>query len=87
VVGYSFGDEHINGILAQAIRQDKEMKLLWISPNAKKSVVKEKLGLSITAQKQIEIMEMTAKIFFNKKLKLNILSDLFPKEEDNELWS
>ncbi len=87
VVGYSFGDEHINGILSQALKQDKEMKLLWVSPNAKKSVVKEKLGLSIAAQKQIETMQMTAKIFFNKQLKLNTLSDLFPKEADNEFWS
>ena len=86
-VGYSFADQHINGILAQAINQDKKMKLLWVSPDARKSLVKEKLGLSENAKRQIETMEMTAKIFFDKKLKLNTLSDLFPKEEDNELWS
>lgn len=87
VVGYSFGDEHINGILSQALKQDKEMKLLWVSPNAKKSVVKEKLGLSIIAQRQIETKEMTAKVFFDKQLELKTFSDLFPREDDNEFWS
>lgn len=86
-VGYSFADQHINGILAQAINQDKKMKLLWVSPDARKSLVKEKLGLSENAKRQIETMEMTARIFFDEKLKLSTLSDLFPKEEDNELWS
>ncbi|NJO94012.1 MAG: hypothetical protein HC820_06005 [Hydrococcus sp. RM1_1_31] len=32
VIGYSFGDEHVNGIIGQALANDKEKKILSVSP-------------------------------------------------------
>lgn len=44
-IGYGFRDEHINGILEQALKNDRERKLLIISPDADK--LREKFpGLS-----------------------------------------
>ena len=33
-IGYSFRDQHVNGILHQAIRTDRDKKILIVSPNA-----------------------------------------------------
>ena len=86
VVGYSFGDDHINGILSQALKQDRGMKIIWVSPSARKSIVRERLSLSIAAQKQIEVFEKTAKEFFLKNLKLETFSSFFPERIDDDLW-
>ena len=38
-IGYSFRDEHINGILTQALRTDKDRKIVIVSPNASKEII------------------------------------------------
>jgi SIR2-like domain len=37
-IGYSFRDEHINGIITQALRHDRSRVLLAVSPSASTSV-------------------------------------------------
>jgi hypothetical protein len=37
-IGYSFRDEHINGIITQALRNDPSRVLLAVSPNASSSI-------------------------------------------------
>jgi hypothetical protein len=37
-IGYSFRDEHINGIITQALRNDRSRVLLAVSPNASESI-------------------------------------------------
>ncbi len=37
-IGYSFRDEHINGIISQALNLDKDRKLLIVSPNSKEII-------------------------------------------------
>jgi hypothetical protein len=37
-IGYSFRDEHINGIITQALRHDRSRVLLAVSPNASETI-------------------------------------------------
>lgn len=84
VVGYSFGDEHINGILSQALKHNIEMKLLFVSPGAEKNYVKTRLGLK--NKSQIEISEKRANEFFANELKLIKISELFLETDKDDLW-
>jgi len=80
-VGYGFADEHINGILSQSLNNDKDRKLLVISPwqsddNAVESI-KNILGIEST--NNISHQDMTAKKFFNETLSLDTLNQIFPE--------
>jgi hypothetical protein len=90
VVGYGFRDEHINGILCQALRANTEKQLLavmWggtaIGDDAvhqfKESVTNE---LGLESDKQVNIIVSNAKDFLREKLSLATVSQLFPPEEE-----
>lgn len=86
VIGYSYSDAHINGILSQALRQDKERRILSISPQ--KDIKDDLLRiLNQKPKKKIEIREMGAKEFFNNSLKLETLESIFPDKTTDEIWS
>ena len=85
-VGYGFNDHHINGILQQSLRQDKERKLLAvIGPSNESTITDEKNRISklLKAKKeQVEIRACGAKKFLDSGLTIASLSKLFPSEED-----
>jgi hypothetical protein len=88
-VGYSFGDEHINKIIQQALSLNKERLLLSISPfkdsDSKESVRKQQEEvarmLNHRNTEQIACRSFHANQFMLEKLKLDYLGDLFPQEE------
>jgi len=80
VIGYGFADEHINGLLSQALKQDKARKILYISKSRDKSYVAFKLKCG---EDQIIVEEYKAKEFFEKKLNLKELEPYFPEVEDD----
>jgi len=77
-IGYSFNDEHINGILKQAIIKDNSKKIISIQPltkseNANQSEIddeKEKLcvKLGLNCFKNIIVVNRTAKIFLENEI-------------------
>ena len=82
-IGYGFNDEHINGILRQALRQDAKRKLLAVvgpgdKPTAKKRIVNQ---LDVT-DSQVEASTNGAKEFLENHLTLDALAELFPVESD-----
>ena len=85
-IGYGFNDDHINGILQQSLRQDRDRKLLAVlRPDDEKFACKEKQRLvkQLTAQEdQIISKACGAKKFLDKYLNLEFLGSLFPPEED-----
>ena len=85
-IGYGFNDDHINGILQQSLRQDRNRKLLAVlRPDDEKFACKEKQRLvkQLTAQEdQIISKACGAKKFLDKYLNLEFLGSLFPPEED-----
>jgi hypothetical protein len=94
-LGYGFGDEHINGILAQALRASKHKRLcalVWFGSNLTEAAraervaefrkqIEKQLELSPNAE-QLVIKVYGAKEFLEKHFTLEAMANLFPKEEE-----
>ena len=85
-IGYGFNDEHINGILQQSLRQDRERKLLAvIGPVNETTATQEKKRISeqLEAKEgQIEAQVCGAEEFLGSGLTIDSLSKLFPSEKE-----
>jgi SIR2-like domain len=90
-IGYSFSDDHINGIIMQAISNNPEKKILCVSParkdedkkyaeQKKREDVRRKLNLN--EGKQIEIHLEGAKSFMENSLNIEYLKSFFPPDDD-----
>jgi hypothetical protein len=64
VIGYSFNDAHINGIITQALSLDSNRKLLVVVPKPKKSDIQNKLKWS-DKNDQIKLKNAKAREFLN----------------------
>lgn len=84
IIGYGFGDEHINGIVTQALKQDDTRKILLIAKNKDKEFVAKKLNLDNT--NQIIIEKYNAKEYLEKKLTINQLYKYFQEKKDDKFW-
>jgi len=92
-IGYGFIDEHVNGIIGQALNNDAEMKLLWVAPvfavedkkaevmAAEVGKVEKALQLNIADGSKVIRRDATAAEFMTKLLKVDELASLFPEEE------
>ena len=81
-VGYSFADEHINGILGQALAADPKKKILAVSPedvNRHHADISSRLKRPSDTD-QIVCRAMKAKEFFDTTLSVKMLSKVFPEE-------
>ena len=82
-VGYGFSDEHINGILGQALRQNCERKLLAVigpgDPCAAKDVIVTRLDVQET---QVLVKASKASEFLENDLTIPALAMHFPIESD-----
>lgn len=93
VIGYGFGDEHINGILAQALRdQSKRMVVAsWLgdfADEARREGAKKELQKYIAGQmnlspddQRVILFPMKARDFLSDALKLEQLKSYFPPQE------
>jgi hypothetical protein len=89
VVGYGFRDDHINGILCQALRANSEKQLLAVMWDGRstgdesisrfRNLVTTQLG--IEADKQVHIVVSSAKDFLGEQLSIAAVSKVFPPEE------
>ena len=80
IIGYGFGDEHINGLLSQALKQDRNRKIFYVSKSNDENFVMTKLSCNSA---QIIIEKYNAKEFFEKKLQLYEFETHFPEMEDD----
>lgn len=82
-VGYSFSDEHINGILGQALASDPSKRLLAVAPCTDETeealMIEEALK---RADNQVVCRNLKAREFFEAELSLESLAGVFPAEED-----
>ena len=81
-VGYGFSDEHINGILGQALRQNPDRKLLAVTGPRDEKTAKI-IATRLTVQEpQVLLNPTKASEFFQKDLSIGALAGLFPIEDD-----
>ena len=82
-IGYGFSDDHINGILGQALRQNHERKLLAVTGPVDSKGTKERIATRLDAQDaQVIVRETKASEFLEKGLSIAALGELFPIESD-----
>lgn len=95
-VGYGFGDEHVNGILGQALRGREDKRLVVVAPVPKRvGATEEEQKKAIDERRQwiasrlqfdgkqssvLVVIDQTAKQFFESGLNLSAMSSFFPKE-------
>jgi hypothetical protein len=88
VIGYGFGDTHINKILTQGIRDDINRQLLVVSNceecdlDKKAQEIATKLDLANSEREQIGIHSGTAKQFLGTGDLANLLLTKIPKSPD-----
>jgi hypothetical protein len=80
-IGYSFADEHINALISQSLKQNKNMKLLSVLLEHDNIKVNELLSVP---HNKIILKDLKAKEFFKNHLTLKFLSDLYPKTNNND---
>lgn len=89
-VGYGFGDEHINGILGQALNSSTDKVLLSIAPVPEDKSgeelaqeIERTLGVRHPDQRQVKCWGLTAEQFIRQRLDVRHLSnELFPVEAE-----
>lgn len=85
-IGYGFGDEHINGIIQQALRTDSKRRILCITKADDKFWDEKQNQICRSINKvnrdQIIMWNMSAKSFLETRLSINELNQLIPEEEN-----
>lgn len=85
-VGYGFEDEHINGIIGQALRDDPERRLLSVAPLSATSKQSEMIATVLgVSEDQIVRVESGARDFMTNELTIDALTGYFPEVEPNLL--
>jgi len=82
-VGYSFADEHINGIISQALNGDHSRKVLVIGPtdDIEERVDQISKILKVNSTENIVLWNCGAKEFLENRLSVEGLSEFFPNDE------
>lgn len=84
-IGYGFGDEHINGIIRQALKRDSKRRILCVSPIEGKEetrINEIRSLLDLGDSNQIILKTMAAKKFMEEELLIAQLEKEIPLEED-----
>jgi hypothetical protein len=85
-IGYGFGDEHINGILGQALRQDRERKLLSVTAPGtadEEAAARDRIAQLLQApDSQVHTTARGASNFLQEDLSIDYLAALVPDDED-----
>ena len=80
IIGYGFVDEHINGIISQALKSNTNRKIFCVGKNIDEDYIKKQLSIENTTQ--ISVKENSAKDFFTKELEIELFEQLFPNDKD-----
>lgn len=93
VVGYSFSDDHVNGLIGQAVTRSKNLKVLVIAPvsedkkNSEHQRISQKkeqiANLLNIDSKRIKYENQTAKQFFEKQMKISYFDKLSDAGDDD----
>ncbi len=88
VIGYGFGDAHINKIIHQALTNDEKRILLVVTITQDKLKTKNDIAksLDLKTNNQIKLCPMKAKFFMNENLNLSYLKS-FIQDDSNDSFN
>ena len=82
-IGYGFSDDHINGILRQALQQSGQRKLLVVTGPGDRDEVKRRILQQMDVHEtQIEVDDCGARVFLEESFTIDELARMFPPEDD-----
>ena len=82
-IGYGFGDEHINGMIGQALKSDPHKKILCVILGGKEKKEEIKIALQLDSTEQIILKDRKAKDFLNNDFNIKQFETMFDKDEDD----
>ncbi len=93
VIGYSFSDDYVNGLIGQAVTRSEYLKVLVVAPvfEDKADLVPERISqeknriaslLNVTPER-IEYENQTAKQFFEERMELSYFTELSGAGDDD----
>ena len=89
VIGYGFGDSHINGIIGQALNSGKRKILYVVEPVDCNAIEERRLQIAglvkCSDHSQLEIRSKTAKDFITDHLSVEALENALPDDSDGNL--
>jgi len=86
-IGYGFGDEHINGIIGQALGSKDEIKLFSVGLDISKEEVIKTLNSQLSDvdfENKVTVKLEKAKIFFENEINLDTFAHLFHIADEDE---
>ena len=93
VVGYSFSDEYVNGLIGQAVTRSEYLKVLVVAPvfEEKEDMIPARISqekgriasLLNVPSERIEYENKTAKQFFEERMKLSYFTELSGAGDDD----
>lgn len=86
VVGYSFGDGYINGLIGQAVKRSEYMKILVVAPLFGGNVDDEKSRIAQILEidrDRIQFEDTTAREFFESKMSITYFNQLSGGGDDD----
>ena len=88
-IGYSFGDDHINGIVEQSLKQDRKRRVVAVFEPLGDEVAKERrrmiAGALSVDESRIEIVPKGAREYMKSELTIANLSELLPPDDGDEI--
>ncbi|WP_061212645.1 SIR2 family protein [Syntrophomonas wolfei] len=82
IIGYSFNDSHINGLLGQALRSSNRKLLVVDTSDDYTILILEKLSLDSSYQSQVVYKKLTAKEFLESELTKEKVENLIPDDDE-----
>lgn len=84
VMGYSFSDDYINGLIRQAITRSEYLKVLIVSPDLQNESEKKRILRTLkTSENKVVFESLTAKQFFEERMQLSYFSSLSEAGDDD----
>lgn len=84
-LGYGFGDEHINGIIKQALENDRNRKILCViktSTNSDEKRTEILKTLHFDNEDQVVVNTTTAQEYMEREMSVHSMGKLFPEEDE-----
>lgn len=82
IIGYSFGDSYVNGLLKQALEHDPKRKIMYITPSQNETSDRIIRSVELTDSSKLIHFKVSAKEFLENHLTLNTLRNYMPPEDD-----
>jgi hypothetical protein len=81
IIGYSFGDEHVNEIIRQAMKKNRRLRVIVVSPDAELVIARQEF---LARQPRVTSIAAKAKVALNDSEVARRVRDLLKEAASEE---